>query len=165
VLDPCFARGADEPLPSHGADAGRCVPPRPTLSRHRLTECDVRLPRSDRFGTVQNIDKDLRAAQAQRRYRGAAAPKGFRRSRTGDLASATTELAMRELIVRDDRELRRLNQAIATFGARPDRDRLRMHHLLAALRRARDEIELRAVRAREPARLAEGSALNDGGES
>ena len=47
---------------------------------------------------------------------------------------------MRELIVRDDRELRRLNRAIALFGARPDADRLRMHHLLSALLAARDEI-------------------------
>jgi hypothetical protein len=48
---------------------------------------------------------------------------------------------MRELIVRDDRELRRLNRAIAGFGARADGDRLRMHHLLAALVAARDDIE------------------------
>ena len=47
---------------------------------------------------------------------------------------------MRELIVRDDRELRRLNQAIATFGARSDADRRRMRHLLSALITARDEI-------------------------
>lgn len=47
---------------------------------------------------------------------------------------------MRELIVRDDRELRRLNQAIATFGARSDADRRRMRHLLSALITSRDEI-------------------------
>jgi hypothetical protein len=48
---------------------------------------------------------------------------------------------MRELIVRDDRELRRLNQAIAAFGERPCGDRLRLQHLLSALLAARDEIE------------------------
>lgn len=48
---------------------------------------------------------------------------------------------MRELIVRDDRELRRLNQAIAMFDAKPASDRLRLRHLLAALVTARDEVE------------------------
>ena len=46
-------------------------------------------------------------------------------------------------ILSDDRELRRLNQAIAAFDARPDHDRLRMHHLLSALLEARSEIEVR----------------------
>ena len=49
---------------------------------------------------------------------------------------------MRELIVRDDRELRRLNRAIAMFGARPDSERLRIHHLRSALVATRNEIEL-----------------------
>jgi hypothetical protein len=47
---------------------------------------------------------------------------------------------MRELIVRDDRELRRLNHAIAAFAAMPETDRRRMRHLLSALVTARDEI-------------------------
>ncbi len=47
---------------------------------------------------------------------------------------------MRELIVRDDRELRRLNHAIVALGARPEIVRLRMRHLLSALVMARDEI-------------------------
>jgi hypothetical protein len=69
---------------------------------------------------------------------------------------------MRELIVHDDRELRRLNQAIAAFDGRPGRDRLRMHHLLSALHAARDEIAHRTmpVRARASAAAPEGpSAL------
>jgi len=56
---------------------------------------------------------------------------------------------MRELIVRDDRELRRLNQAIKTFDARSNSDRLRMHHLLSAIHTARDDIlSLRCRRTR-----------------
>ncbi|MBV8169193.1 MAG: hypothetical protein JO021_20540 [Alphaproteobacteria bacterium] len=54
---------------------------------------------------------------------------------------------MRELIVRDDRELRRLNHAIDAFGAMPDGDRLRLHHLLTALVAERDEIAPRRRRA------------------
>jgi hypothetical protein len=56
---------------------------------------------------------------------------------------------MHELIVRDDRELRRLNHAIAAFDARPCADRLRMQHLLSALLAERDEIE-RVARRRRP---------------
>ena len=48
---------------------------------------------------------------------------------------------MAELIVRSDRELRRLNQAIAAFDAKPCGDRLRQQQLLAALLAARDAIE------------------------
>lgn len=47
---------------------------------------------------------------------------------------------MGELIVRDDRELRRLNRAIAMLDARPAGDRLRLQNLLSALVTARDEI-------------------------
>jgi hypothetical protein len=57
---------------------------------------------------------------------------------------------VRELVVRDDRELRRLNQAIAAFEHKPNADRLRMHHLLAALIAARDEIRQAARRPRPP---------------
>jgi hypothetical protein len=59
---------------------------------------------------------------------------------------------MRELIVRYDRELRRLNQAIAAFDARPCADRVRMRHLLSALMAERDEIE-RSARRAKPAGL------------
>lgn len=45
-----------------------------------------------------------------------------------------------ELIVRTDRELRRLDRAIAAFDTKPCTDRLRQHHLLAALRAERDAI-------------------------
>jgi hypothetical protein len=55
---------------------------------------------------------------------------------------------MRELIVRDDRELRRLNQAIAAFDDRPCADRLRLQHLLSALVAQRDELEQSKRRAR-----------------
>ena len=46
----------------------------------------------------------------------------------------------RELVVRYDRELRRLNQAIAAFDARPCSDRLRMQQLLSALLAEREAI-------------------------
>jgi len=48
---------------------------------------------------------------------------------------------VRELIVREDRELRRLEQAIALFDHRSHGDRRRMHNLLSALIAARDEIQ------------------------
>jgi hypothetical protein len=47
---------------------------------------------------------------------------------------------MRELIVRSERELRRLNRAIAAFDHKPCRDRLRMQHLLSALLAEREAI-------------------------
>ena len=59
---------------------------------------------------------------------------------------------MSELIVRDDRELRRLNRAIATFAAKTDGDRRRIHHLLSALVAARDEIEAPRQRLAAPHR-------------
>lgn len=60
---------------------------------------------------------------------------------------------MRELIVRDDRELHRLNHAIAALGGRSDIDRLRLHHLLSALVAARDEIAPRRQPGRQLAPL------------
>jgi hypothetical protein len=63
---------------------------------------------------------------------------------------------MRELIVQDDRELRRLTQAITAFDAKPCGVRLRMQHLLSALLAARHEIEQSARRTRRPAVLAIG---------
>jgi hypothetical protein len=61
---------------------------------------------------------------------------------------------MRELIVRTDRELRRLNQAIAAFDAKPGGDRLRQQHLLAALLAARDEIQVVRREGVRPGRLS-----------
>jgi len=55
---------------------------------------------------------------------------------------------MRELILRSDRELRRLDQAIAAFETRPCADRLRMQHLLSALLAERHAIEQSAPRRR-----------------
>jgi hypothetical protein len=48
---------------------------------------------------------------------------------------------MRELMVRSDRELRRLDQAIAALDEKPCADRLRLRHLLAALVAERDAIQ------------------------
>jgi hypothetical protein len=48
---------------------------------------------------------------------------------------------MRELIVRDDRELRRIDRAIATIQCRPICDQMRMQSLLAALQAERSELE------------------------
>lgn len=47
---------------------------------------------------------------------------------------------MGELIVRDDREWRRLNQAIAALETRSCGDRMRLQHLIHALHAARDEL-------------------------
>jgi hypothetical protein len=62
---------------------------------------------------------------------------------------------MRELIVRDDREVRRLDHAIAALGGRSDRDRLRLHHLLSALVAARNDIG----RSRRPSRASTSHAV------
>jgi hypothetical protein len=56
-----------------------------------------------------------------------------------------------DLIVRDNRELRRLDRAIAAFEDRPCADRLRLHHLLSALRAERDEIAQFSRRRARPA--------------
>ncbi len=56
-----------------------------------------------------------------------------------------------DLIVRDNRELRRLDRAIAAFEDRPCADRLRMHHLLAALHAERDLIASSRRRRARPA--------------
>lgn len=68
---------------------------------------------------------------------------------------------MRELILRDDRELRRIESAIATIEQASVSDRLRRHCLLTALTAERDEL-LRALgRSRTPARRrAAGSGLH-----
>jgi len=63
---------------------------------------------------------------------------------------------MRELIVRDDRELRRIESAIAMIERASASDKLRRHCLLMALKAERDEL-LRALGrsrgfAREPER-------------
>ena len=76
---------------------------------------------------------------------------------TAGLPDVIVEQAMRELIVRDDRELRRLNQAVAAFG----RDCLRMHRLLSALLEARNEIEHRRGAARAEGSVRYGSAQGD----
>ncbi|MBI3513193.1 MAG: hypothetical protein HY060_03885 [Proteobacteria bacterium] len=55
---------------------------------------------------------------------------------------------MGELIVRDDREMRRLNQAITAFEHRPCSDRMRMQHLLSALLAERAALEKPSRRAR-----------------
>jgi hypothetical protein len=47
---------------------------------------------------------------------------------------------MRELILRDDRELRRIESAIATIEQASASDKLRRHCLLAALMAERDEL-------------------------
>jgi hypothetical protein len=47
---------------------------------------------------------------------------------------------MRELIVHDDRELRRIETAISTIEASSTAERLRRHCLLAALVGGRDEL-------------------------
>lgn len=47
---------------------------------------------------------------------------------------------MKELILRDDRELRRLESAIAVMEQAPASERLRRHCLLAALEAERDEL-------------------------
>jgi hypothetical protein len=59
---------------------------------------------------------------------------------------------MGELIVRDDRELRRLKLAIAALEARPGADRLRMQALLQALHTAHDAIEKPSRRPGAPRR-------------
>ena len=51
---------------------------------------------------------------------------------------------MRELILRDDRELRRIENAIATIERASESDKLRRHCLLAALHAERQEL-LRAL--------------------
>lgn len=70
------------------------------------------------------------------------------------------EIAMRELILRDDRELRRVQSAIAQIEQASASDRLRRHCLLAALTAERDEL-LRALgRSRAPARRTAASGLH-----
>jgi len=48
---------------------------------------------------------------------------------------------MGELIVRDDRELRRIETAIAAFQARPACDQMRMQSLLSALEAERAALQ------------------------
>jgi len=59
---------------------------------------------------------------------------------------------MGELIVRDDRELRRLKQTIAALEARPGADRRRMQALLQALHTAHDALEKPSRRLGTPRR-------------
>jgi hypothetical protein len=63
---------------------------------------------------------------------------------------------MRELIVNDDGELRRIERALAELEARPAAERLRKVFLLRALRRQKAELlraspERRAALSRRPA--------------
>jgi hypothetical protein len=61
---------------------------------------------------------------------------------------------MRDLILRDDRELRRIESAISMFEQRSASDRLRRHCLLAALTAERDELLRVLGRSRVPSRRA-----------
>jgi hypothetical protein len=72
---------------------------------------------------------------------------------------------MRELVVRHDRELRRLARAIIAFEAKPCADRLRMQHLRSALIAERDAIQQSALSTgtdADPYRAANGDRAGGG---
>jgi hypothetical protein len=65
---------------------------------------------------------------------------------------------MKELILRDDRELRRIETAIAAMERAPASERLRRHCLLAALEAERDELLRVLGRSHGPRRNATAQA-------